>query len=213
MAERVMAQVRARKSVRVVDAADAGRHGPASVVAAELLALAREDAQCTEETGARDLYVGYPFLTGVVGGYLVRAPLVLYPVELARDGAGARGYRLDPRRDEAPIANQSLIRLIFNKRGFAYSDELSDELEALAGASERWPRGRARSARRGGPGRRGRRRSAPGVSPTSMTRSLAPPIASSSRRRRCWGCSRSRAPICCRTTMACSRISPDPTPT
>jgi hypothetical protein len=133
MAERVMAQVRARKSVRVVDAADAGRHGPASVVAAELLALAREDAQCTEETGARDLYVGYPFLTGVVAGYLVRAPLVLYPVELTRDGAGARGYRLDPRRDEAPIANQSLIRLIFNKRGFAYSDELSDELEALAG--------------------------------------------------------------------------------
>ena len=133
MAERVMAQVRARKSVRVIDAADAGRHGPASVVAAELLALAREDAQCTEETGARDLYVGYPFLTGVIAGYLVRAPLVLYPVELTRDGAGARGYRLDPRRDELPIANQSLIRLIFNKRGFAYSDELSDELEALAG--------------------------------------------------------------------------------
>ena len=133
MAERVMAQVRARKSVRVIDAADAGRHGPAALVAAELLALAREDAQCTEETGARDLYVGYPFLTGVVEGYLVRAPLVLYPVELTRDGAGARGYRLEPRRDELPIANQSLIRLIFNKRGFAYSDELSDELEALAG--------------------------------------------------------------------------------
>ena len=79
MAERVMAQVRARKAVRVVDAADAGRHGPASVVATELLALAREDSQCTEETGARDLYVGYPFLSGTAAGYLVRAPLVLYP--------------------------------------------------------------------------------------------------------------------------------------
>lgn len=139
MAERVMAQVRARKAVRVVDAADAGRHGPASVVATELLALAREDSQCTEETGARDLYVGYPFLTGIVSGYLVRAPLVLYPVELTRDGDGARGFRLDPRRDELPIANQSLIRLIFNKRGFAFSDELSDELEALAGDPDGGP--------------------------------------------------------------------------
>jgi AAA domain/Protein of unknown function (DUF4011) len=139
MAERVMAQLRARKPVRVIDAADAGRHGAASAVASELLALAREDTQRTEETGARDLYVGYPFLTGYVAGYLVRAPLVLYPVELVRDGDGARGFRLDPRRDEPPIANQSLIRLIFNKRGFAYSDELSDELEALAGDPDGGP--------------------------------------------------------------------------
>lgn len=137
--ERALEQVRARKPVRLVEAADAGKHGPASVVAAELLALAREDATCAEETGAHDLYVGYPFLTGNVGGYLIRAPLVLYPVELARDGAGARGYRVDPRRDELPIANQSLIRLAFNKRGFAFSDELSDELEALAGAPDGGP--------------------------------------------------------------------------
>nr|HPH69776.1 AAA family ATPase [Kofleriaceae bacterium] len=54
-------------------------------------------------------------------------------------GAGAGGFRLDPRRDELPIANQSLIRLAFNKRGFAYSDELSDELEALAGAPDGGP--------------------------------------------------------------------------
>ncbi|MBP9202687.1 MAG: DUF4011 domain-containing protein [Kofleriaceae bacterium] len=137
--ERVLEQVRARKAVRVVEAADAGKHGPAATVASELLALAREDAACAEETGAHDLYVGYPFVTGVVAGYLVRAPLVLYPVELARDGAGAHGFRLEPRRDELPIANQSLIRLVFNKRGFAFSDELSDELEALAGAPDGGP--------------------------------------------------------------------------
>ena len=137
--ERVLAQVRARKAVRVVEAGDAGKHGAASTVANDLLALAREDATCAEETGAHDLYVGYPFMTGVVAGYLIRAPLVLYPVELVRDASGAGGFRLDPRRDELPIANQSLIRLAFNKRGFAYSDELSDELEALAGAPEGGP--------------------------------------------------------------------------
>lgn len=139
MAERLLAQVRAGKAVRVIDAGDAGRHASASAVSAELLALAREDAERFEETGAHDLYVGYPFLTGNIAGYAVRAPLVLYPVELARDGAGARGYRLTPRRDEAAVANQSLIRLIFNKRGFAFSDELSDELEALAGDPDGGP--------------------------------------------------------------------------
>ncbi|HVV88664.1 MAG TPA: DUF4011 domain-containing protein, partial [Kofleriaceae bacterium] len=139
LAERVMAQVRARKAVRVIDAADAGRHGPAAAITADLLALAREDLARTEETGARELYVGYPFVTGTVGGYLIRAPLVLYPVELTREGAGARGFRLEPRRDELPLANQSLIRLVFNKRGFAFSDELADELEALAGDPDGGP--------------------------------------------------------------------------
>jgi hypothetical protein len=38
-----------------------------------------------------------------------------------------------------PSPNQSLIRLAFNKRGFAFSDELSDELEALAGAPDGGP--------------------------------------------------------------------------
>lgn len=139
MAQRALEQIRARRSVRLVDAGDAGRHGPAKTASQELLAVAREDAQRTEETGARDLYAGYPFVTGNVDGYTVRAPLVLYPVTLERDGDGARGFRLVPRRDEPPIANQSLIRLIFNKRGFAYSDELSDQLEELAGAPEGGP--------------------------------------------------------------------------
>lgn len=139
MGERVLAHVREGRSVRALDAADAGRHGPASIAATELLAIEREDAQRAEETGAHILYVGYPFLTGNVAGYAVRAPLVLYPVALERDGDGARGYKLNPRRDEPAIANQSLIRLIFNKRGFAFSDELSDELETLAGASDGGP--------------------------------------------------------------------------
>lgn len=139
MAQRALEQIRASRIVRLVDAGDAGRHGPAKAASQELLALAREDAQRTEETGARDLFAGYPFITGNVEGYTVRAPLVLYPVSLERDGDGARGFRLVPRRDEPPIANQSLIRLIFNKRGFAYTDELSDQLEELAGAPDGGP--------------------------------------------------------------------------
>jgi hypothetical protein len=139
LAERVLAQVRAGKNVRVIDAASAGKHSGAASASAELLALGREDAARFEETGAHDLFVGYPFLTGNVQGYTVRAPLVLYPITIERDGPGARGFRLRPRQDEPAVANQSLIRLVFNKRGFAYSDELSDELEALAGDPDGGP--------------------------------------------------------------------------
>jgi RecA/RadA recombinase len=60
---------------------------------------------------------------------------VLHPVDIDRDGAGARGYRLAMRRDEPPIVNQSLLRLIFNKKRFVFSEDLSDELDALASDS------------------------------------------------------------------------------
>jgi tellurite resistance protein len=139
--ERLLAQLMAGRGTRIVDAGDAGRHSSAASVSTDLLALLREDAQCFEETGAQDLYVGYPFLIGNVAGYSVRGPLVLYPVQLERDGDGARGFRLSPRSDEPAVANQSLLRLIFNKRGFAYSDELSDELENIAGLPDGGPEG------------------------------------------------------------------------
>lgn len=132
-AERVVEQVRAGKTARLVDAAVAGRAGAGADISRALVALAREDAARAEEAGAHDLFVGYPFLTGMVDGYAVRAPLVLYPVMLDRGSSGgAAGFRLRPRDGEPAVANQSLLRLVFNKRKFDFSDALADELEALA---------------------------------------------------------------------------------
>lgn len=140
-AERVLAKVRSGHSAHLVRAAEAGQHRPAQQVANRLKALVRENRSRVEETGANDLYIGYPFLTGNVtqadgkrsGTYLVRAPLVLYPADLAETAKGARGFQAVLRKDETPIVNQSLLRLIFNKMGYAFPDELSDELDALAG--------------------------------------------------------------------------------
>ena len=132
LAERVLTHIREGKPASLVDAGDAGRYAAAGAAAAELLALVREHESRVEETGARDLYVGNPFLTGIIEGYAVRAPLVLYPVELERDGAGARGYRLRRRVDGAPRANQSLLRLIFNKKDYTFSEEFAAELDELA---------------------------------------------------------------------------------
>lgn len=138
-AERTLQLVTESRAATLVTADDAGTHDGAARAGTDLLALHREVRDRAEETGANDLFLGHPILLGNVAprgvttaGYGVRAPLVLYPVELVRDGRGARGFSLAPRHDEEPVANASLLRLLFNKAGLALSDELVHELDEIA---------------------------------------------------------------------------------
>ena len=137
-AERTLTLVRGGREAVLVTADDAGRHDAAEACSAQLRELHREVRDRIEETGANELYVGYPVLVGNIAprgvtevGYGVRAPLVLFPVELERDGRGARGFSLRRRSDEEPIANQSLLRLLFNKAALAFPDELGRELDDI----------------------------------------------------------------------------------
>ncbi len=139
-AERVVQLLRAGRRADLVSAEDAGRHDAAEACSEELRALHRANADRQEETGANDLYFGYPVVVGNVAprgasqtGYGVRAPLVLYPVELNRDGRGKRGFSLQPRSDENPIVNKSLLQVLFNKASLALTDALTRELDDLAG--------------------------------------------------------------------------------
>lgn len=129
-AERVRTLIAAGQSARVVDGKEVGVHEGAERVAAELLALQREAKARTEETGAEDLALGTPFLTGVFYGYLVRAPLILLPVELER--TQGRGFRVVPRADTPPVANQALVRLLFTKKNVPFPEDLSERLDAAA---------------------------------------------------------------------------------
>jgi len=129
--ERTLAAVRAGRSARLVDPSEAGSHAGAREVGADLLALERNHRARAEETGARDLALGYPVLTASSGGYLVRGPLVLHPVELERDARGARGFTLRP-EESPPTINHALVRLLFHKRGFQYPDTLAARLDDLA---------------------------------------------------------------------------------
>ncbi len=138
-AERVLQLVDQGQRALLVTPEDAGNHEAAAECAEELRLLDRAQRDRQEETGANDLYLGYPIVVGNVAprgetatGYGVRAPLVLHPVELRRDGRGARGFSLVPRAGEEPIANQSLVRLVFNKAGLALPDRLSTELDEIA---------------------------------------------------------------------------------
>jgi len=140
-AERALLQIRNREVALLVDPEEAGQHPAAKRAASELLALDREQRARLEETGANDLFLGYPLVAGDVvsehgGAYFVRGPLVLYPASLERQGKGAPGYRVSARADDPPIINQSLLRLIFNKTGLNYSDELADELDELVASAD-----------------------------------------------------------------------------
>lgn len=129
-AERVLTLAQAGQSARLVDGKEVGVHEGAAALSTELVALQRQDALKNEQTGARDLYLGAPFLTGVFHGYLVRAPLILHPVKLER--SQGRGFSLDPREGEPPVANQALIRLLFSKKNVSFPEDLSEALDQAA---------------------------------------------------------------------------------
>lgn len=131
-AERAVNAVRAGKEAQLVDATLAGTHRTAEALARELVTLYREHASRLEETGANDLALGMPLLSGHAGGYFVRGPLVLYPVDLVSSGRGARSFSVRASTDREPVANQALLRQVFAKRGFAYPDELAARFDELA---------------------------------------------------------------------------------
>ncbi|TKC94174.1 AAA domain-containing protein [Polyangium fumosum] len=132
LSERVLAQVRSGERAVLVKAAEAGRHTGANQALRDLLMLDREHKGRLEETGANDLALGYPFLIGLAGGYLVRGPLVLYPVDLERDDRGARSFALRPHKDQPPTANLALLRVLFTKKGLPLQDDLAARLDELA---------------------------------------------------------------------------------
>ena len=132
LSERVLAFAKVAHPAVLVQAAEVGRAGGAEKVAERLKALYREHHARLEESGACELYLGYPFLAGSVAGYDVRGPLVLYPAELVVDDRGGRSWSLVAREDEAPIANQALLRLVFSKLGYALPDTLMEKFHTLA---------------------------------------------------------------------------------
>ncbi len=132
LAERSLALLRGGKRARLFDAEEVGAHEPARRLAQALVLLERERSTRYEETGADDLALGYPFVTGLAGGYLFRAPLILYPLRIERGTRGAGAISLVVPADATPIANQSALRLIFHRKGYSYPDELAEKADELA---------------------------------------------------------------------------------
>lgn len=70
----------------------------------------REVSQLEEESGAYDLYVGYPFVEGkFLDGTVVRCPVLLFPVRLLRNLQGAPRWRLQAQPGESPQLNRTFF--------------------------------------------------------------------------------------------------------
>ena len=130
--ERVVAMLHDAATIPMLSGAEAGLSKTSGEVSSAIRQLEREFKARVEETGSRDLFVGYPFLIGVVGGFFVRAPLVLHPFSIVGDGKGSGSFTLKKREDDEAIANQALIRLLFAKKGYAFTDELAATLDTKA---------------------------------------------------------------------------------
>ncbi len=96
----------AGKSSVLGPVADA-RDEEATVVSRNVRKLLRTDNFIFEERGAKDLYVGWPFVRGKLSdGTHIRAPLLFFPVEIRLKGDE---WVLYPRNDSGTVFNKSFI--------------------------------------------------------------------------------------------------------
>lgn len=97
--------------------------------------LSRNASRIEEETGAVDLYLGFPFLTGTCDdteGTFLQAPLVLFPVTLRAERAPRLQWTVAPRPDAEPIFNEALALALEQYHETKFSEEFIEAIEAAA---------------------------------------------------------------------------------
>ncbi|MBN0989850.1 AAA domain-containing protein [Amphritea pacifica] len=107
LSERVVELVRGEADAVLVEAEDAQGHEAASRCQRLLIDLQREYLSRVEETGADELYLGTTFISAMLNGYLLRAPLILHNVHLRRT---ASSISLATPREDSAMANQALLQ-------------------------------------------------------------------------------------------------------
>jgi len=113
----------ARKTKTQLCAITDSRDHNSNEVSKRLKRLQRLDNFIFEERGAKDLYLGWPFLRGKFSDdTLVRAPLMFFPVELAEDG---KHWNLYLRPEVNITLNKSLLL------AYAYFNKVKLEEELI----------------------------------------------------------------------------------
>ncbi|MFN7707225.1 MAG: AAA domain-containing protein [Sphingobacteriia bacterium] len=114
--EAILASVVAQQRVALLKPA-ARAYPEAERLGRSLTRLYRLLQHGQRETGAYDLYVGYPFVQGrFAEGSVARCPLLLFPVQLVRRVQG--DWTLAPRRLDEALLNEAFFRALekFNER-------------------------------------------------------------------------------------------------
>lgn len=118
----LMDQIISKKSkVRIIPVLDA-RDEHSNKLSNQLKKLQRREQFIFQESGARDLYVGWPFVQGkFVDGTTLRAPLCFFPVELMAD---KNDWVLCPKKDVNISFNKSLLLAFAHYNQIELSDDL-----------------------------------------------------------------------------------------
>jgi len=111
-----------KERIKLCDEFDA-RDKSVNTTSQKLRKIQRIEQFIFQERGARDLYVGWPFVRGKFSdGTLVRCPLIFFPVSLSRD---QNGWYLEQRKD---------VNITFNKTfllSYAYYNKASLDEELI----------------------------------------------------------------------------------
>ena len=107
--EEILTKIVAGKSVDLMRTLNL-RDEAATLLDRQLNKVFREVETLHGETGAYDLFLGYPFVEGrFADGGIARCPVVLWPVRLERNLEGQVRWRLSIPEDEGPLFNQTFF--------------------------------------------------------------------------------------------------------
>ena len=97
------------------------RNTKANELSRKIRLIKRKDDFVFEERGARDLYIGFPFVEGQLqDGSLVRAPLLFFPVQIAEKSGN---WVLEQRSDAEISFNKSFLLAYSHYNKVQLSDE------------------------------------------------------------------------------------------
>lgn len=122
---RIMEEIIAQKaSVKLVPNSNS-RDAKSNQLATRLRKVKRREQFLFEETGGKDLYVGWPFVHGKFNdGTIVRAPLIFFPVQLE---LVENEWFLQPRRDVNTSFNKSLLLAFSHYNKISIDEELLEQ--------------------------------------------------------------------------------------
>ncbi|MEZ5991335.1 MAG: AAA domain-containing protein [Planctomycetota bacterium] len=99
-----------------------------------LVQLSRNTAAIEAETGAMDLYFGYPWLSGTcedVDATFLQAPVLLYPVQIRVERNPRLQWFVEPRDDAQPVFNEALMLALQQYHNSKLSEEFIAEAEGV----------------------------------------------------------------------------------
>lgn len=94
--------------------------------------LYRQVKALEDETGVNDLYLGYPFLSGVLlDGTFIQAPLFLFPIRLEKDNSKLQKWVIQI--DEGgPQLNRTLFLALKKLNKLGFTEEIFEEAVSVA---------------------------------------------------------------------------------